>query len=405
MKKVLLFACVVFAAISASAQKLMPAEKSLVFIKQPVKVTNILANPDIQVKKMTAITANMDKAPAKADIYGSYIEDALSTDGELHTCSEATLSAANVQVEDGNVYDIQLVIDNGVISIYGKYDPATGVVNCGAQLSDGGGDATGYHFKVYGIVDGKLSEELSFTIDDDKAISCDQDGYIMYISDEGEYNGYTWDGPHFDPMFYPVNGVQAGFTNGISTGNQWVEYENSISVEDWGASVTIYNFCGMGALSIDINDDGTVSVPCGQAVYDLGFNEETQAEEIATYGKYFCFHGVDVDESTGNISTNTNKENVVGIISGNTITLTEYFRICSLFDSEGSCYAHNWYADGTTFTLNDGNYSNAAGVEEITETREDKIKNTKTYNVMGQQVNRATAKGLLIRDGKKFFKK
>ena len=32
------------------------------------------------------------------------------------------------------------------------------------------------------------------------------------------------------------------------------------------------------------------------------------------------------------------------------------------------------------------------------------VKNAKTYNIMGQQVNRAT-KGLVIRNGKKFLNK
>ena len=62
---------------------------------------------------------------------------------------------------------------------------------------------------------------------------------------------------------------------------------------------------------------------------------------------------------------------------------------------------------GSTITLNTGNFlaAGTTGIEEIGVTREEKIKNTKTYNLMGQQVNRATAKGLLIRDGKKYINK
>ena len=44
-------------------------------------------------------------------------------------------------------------------------------------------------------------------------------------------------------------------------------------------------------------------------------------------------------------------------------------------------------------------------IENFNNTREYKIKNTPTYNIMGQQVNRKDVKGLMIRDGKKYIAK
>lgn len=95
---------------------------------------------------------------------------------------------------------------------------------------------------------------------------------------------------------------------------------------------------------------------------------------------------------------------IKGTISGNTITFDNIFINCSDLTEDGYGLFDGYYRLGSTITLNEGNYT-ATGIEEIGVTREEKIKNTKTYNLMGQQVNRATAKGLLIRDGKKYIKK
>ena len=61
-----------------------------------------------------------------------------------------------------------------------------------------------------------------------------------------------------------------------------------------------------------------------------------------------------------------------------------------------------------TITLNEGNYllgGNGTGIDNVSTTLAERVKNSKTYNLMGQQVNRMESKGLLIRDGKKYIKK
>ena len=158
----------------------------------------------------------------------------------------------------------------------------------------------------------------------------------------------------------------------------------------------------MGCLSLDVNEDGTVSLAMGQPMADLGFNTQ---EDIDNFGKYLCIRGVDLKGD--GISTNLDKETSVGTISGNTITITEYTRMTSLISPDQRWYTGNWYADGMTITLNTGNFKGAQtnGIEVVKPTLEERAKNSKTYNLMGQQVNRATAKGLLIRDGKKYINK
>lgn len=397
MKRFLLFVGVAVAAMTVNAQKLSPVagEKSLVFEHKPVLCTSVNKTSGIVGKNMSAIAANLQKAPAQEDIYGIYIEDAAE---DIHVCSATTVSAATV---DGKEY-VKIVLDNEVISILGEYDAETGVINCGAQICDGGGNATGYHFEVYGIEGNNVSENLSFTVNEDKSLTCDQDGYIMYISDEGEYNGYTWDGPHWDPVLYKANGVQAGFQMGRSTSNEWVDFSYPVFIEDYEYSVNVYNYCALGCLAIDVNEDGTVSIPMGQPMTDMGFTDQN---DIDTYGAYLCVHGVDLT-ADNKMQTNTDKEVTVGTISGNTITIDEYTRISTKFDEEGSGYAQNWYADEMTITLDEGNYllGGTLGINDVKPTLEERAKNSKTYNLMGQQVNRKeAAKGILIRDGKKFI--
>lgn len=395
MRKYLLFVFAAIGAISVNAQKV--ANMRIASSEQLYqKVVNKMTTTNSAV--MANVNKTVAKAPALNEITGNYIED---NNFEFHECSAATVTL------DGD--SAIITFDDGYATVKGGYDPATGVINCSAQTC---GSYTNtqtkatYYFAIYGISElnldeGKLSitEDLSFTVADDKSISLDQLGYILVIYDstDPEAIDQTWNW-HTETHFIPVNAVQAGHTNGRSTQNQWAEYSMPVAVEDFDFSVNVYGFCGYGCLSIDINEDGTVTIPTGQPMFDLNNTEE----EAAVYGRYISFYGVDLTND-GGISTNTDKPSVTGTINGNTITIGEYFRLCSLFDAEGSGYAENWYADETTITLNEGNYL-ATGIKEVTTTREEMVKNAKTYNVMGQQVNRAT-KGLVIRNGKKFLNK
>lgn len=166
--------------------------------------------------------------------------------------------------------------------------------------------------------------------------------------------------------------------------------------------MNVYGFCGLGCVALDIDDELNVSISAGQPIY-VNPNVTTE-EDIATYGQYFYVVGCNIVGTS--LIPDYNKV-VPGKLSGNTITLSEYLLFRSRNDAEDMGYSLGAVADGLTITLNDGNFlaAGTTGIEEIGVTREEKIKNTKTYNLMGQQVNRATAKGLLIRDGKKYIKK
>ncbi len=394
MRKYLLFVFAAIGAISVNAQKIASIKTASVEQLQQKVVNRMTAN-------QSAVMANVNKAakaPALNNVVGNYIED---NNLNFHECSAATIT---LDEKDSVV----ITFDDGYATVKGWYDPATGIINCRAQLCGSYTNTqtkTSYYFAIYGISElnleeGKLNltEDLSFTVNDDKSITLDQLGYILIIvdSDDKDAIDKTWNW-HTETMLMPVNAIQAGYTNGRSTGNQWAEYSIPVAVEDFDFSVNVYGFCNYGCLAIDINEDGTVSIPTGQPMLELGLEED----QAAIYGEYLSFYGVDLT-ADGGIQTNTDKPAVVGTIEGNTITISEYFRLCSLFDSEGSGYAENWYADNTTITLNDGSY--IAGIQNVNGTREEMVKNTKTYNLMGQQVERAT-KGIVVRNGKKYLNK
>ncbi|MBS5528750.1 MAG: hypothetical protein KHX42_11445 [Prevotella sp.] len=399
MKKLLLFACAALTSMTVGAQTELASI---------TKLAHNNVKEAVIAGKTSTINNAVAAAPALDALAGNYTETV--PEGELISCSPAVVSI------DGT--NVKMEFANGAAVVTGTYDAATGVINIGEQACGSKTDSRGtWEFLIRGLASineaaGTLqtTNELSFTVDADGNIDCNQLGYFIKVTKftaaagssytDGQYDGATWNWAQ-EPRFIQCNGVQKGHQNGRNT-NGWEEFSNSVSIEDYEYSVNVYNYCEMGCLSIDVNEDGTVSIAMGQPMADLGF--ETQ-EDIDNFGKYLCIRGVDLEGN--NISTNLEKETSVGTISGNTITITEYTRMTSLISSDQRWYTGNWYADGMTITLNTGNFKGTQtnGIEVVKPTLEERAKNSKTYNLMGQQVNRATAKGLLIRDGKKYIKK
>lgn len=412
MKKFLLFICAAVVAVSASAQqyaKVSNDAKSLVFAKQPKKNTKVNVIPEVlaKVKNTSVLKSSVKKAPAMENVYGNYVEDMMTETlwGDMiHACSEASLAEFEFE---GEKY-INLVLDGGMADILGEYDPETGVLDCGAQYCY---EHPNYGaFAILGLVyaeDGyDVTEDLSFTIDDDNYIYCNQDGYVILLQ-EGAYAGYTWDGFHEGVTLFPSNATQYVIENSNATGG-WAPVKYNVGVADYETQVNVYSFCGYGLVYMDINDDLTVSMPTGQPVADL-LSEAQDPDGV--YGTLNIV-AVSLDRNAGTIRRNYNQADIKGKLVGNTITFVDvddanlYFAIATNQDAEEAAYGLGWYTD-LEIVLNEGEYlaAGSAGITENTVTREEKIKNTKTYNMLGQQVNRDAAKGLLIRDGKKYIKK
>jgi len=408
MKKLLLFVCAAITAVSANAQeavsgKFITAEQARQNVANKVLSTSAVSIAEVAASSNTSAVA---AAPALNEIAGNYVEDSFNA---LHECSSAT-----VTIDRENV---KLTVTDGSVVMTGSYDAATGIITFPKQECGVYTDTRGtFTFELYGIGtqqpngNWSLTEGVAFTVDDEGIISCNQTGYYVRITaftpaegseyTEADMVGAAWTSS-WETRFMPVNATQACTANLAQTG--YTKYNFPVYVEDYEYSVNVYGFLDLGCVSLDIDDNLNVSISVGQPIR---YNYAVKTPEAAAvYGQYYYVTPCDIEGK----SLIPNRTKVVpGKLSGNTITISEYFLLRSNDDAEGMGYSYGAVVDGSTITLNEGNFikgGSGTGIDEIGVTREEKIKNTKTYNIMGQQVNRATAKGLLIRDGKKYIKR
>lgn len=400
MKKLLLSAFAALTVMTAAAQSYRPFEgeaKSLVYNKyQPMSVKQDLNTENITLKDYSTVKAAIKQmAPAQNDIYGKYIETSFD---DVVACTATELSSY-VETDENNIETeyVKMVVGDGYAEIYGIYDPETGVINCGAQYCY---DHEKYgKFVIYGLDDEfKTLNELSFTVQDDGSIWLDQPMFVIIMDDYSEQVESTqvWNFG-FGTQLSKVNATENTAASLLSGGSfqDWEYRDFDVAVEDLESSVNVYGFEGLGLVSIDVNEDGTVSMSTGQ---DLIYMPESYDPD----GVYGNEHIIGVTETEDNkIRINDDATEVTGTISGNTINIPGYFAIASNPDNNGARY---WvgYFHNATITLNEGSF--AAGIEELRPTVEDRLKNTKTYNIMGQQVDK-NAKGIVIVNGKKYLNK
>lgn len=395
MKKIFTLIVCATMAIAASAQTLaQPAQegRSLVLAKQ-LKASNVVnAAEKVQAQDFTALRAKFKAA--QADLYGQYImtnyEDIYSTStAEMKKLEEDGIEYVNLVWGDGD-YDIVGTFANDTITFPAQY------VETWSSSEDYG------RLVLYGLVqkeDGLYSTNaIHFVVDPETGLlNLVEDGWTFNIPDYGQY---YWERGYASSLMKP-NGVMAAAVNGKSFGSDWVQKEWPIYIEDNTENIVVYNFLGMAAIGMDINEDLSVSIEMKQPIRELG------SDDPDTYGKYLCLNGVDTEGNS--IRSNNEKETSAARLSDiNSIITEEYMHVCSEWDSEGGGYALGWIADEATFTLNEGEYKicegQETGIESVETTRAEKLGNQRTYNIMGQQVNR-NAKGLIIRDGKKLFVK
>ncbi|MBQ3741050.1 MAG: hypothetical protein II854_01460 [Prevotella sp.] len=400
MKKSLLIAFAAVLALTANAQKID-------FSQGFMPVTNIskreaakalakkIQNKAPQTfRDYSAVKAAFaQKAPEQADILGKYIDEetAYTASGTLTYKTNIPVTIFEKEVEGTTYVCIHGLLAEGEDEgIMGVYDPSTGVIDCGNQIV--------FNHKTYGNVavcgiDGDNTvEELSFTVDEDGTIAIDQDGWYAYLPDyepADEDDSNIWN-LGWECFMAPVNGYLRYDIYGQSG---WVDDQKSdIFIEDFGTAVNVYNYFG-GTVSMTIDDDLKVSMPTKQVI------ATTPSSAVKdTYGYFVYLVGMN------GTSPDQTMEEISGTLTGNTILFPSYGCICSDEDEEGLAYRTYYY--DATIVLNEGNFiADPTGIEEVKTTLEDRIKNTKTYNMLGQQVDRSKATGLLIRGGKKYIKK
>lgn len=405
MKKFLLLSCAALATVTANAQDYKMSNidfgktqsMAMKAITPAPQRSNMEITPALKsaVKDMSAIKNKMAKAPALSNLDGDYIEHYLGTGySQDYTFTQA--GSVSTTTQDGKKY-VQLVMANGYATVVGEYDEAAGTITCGSQYvyedtKNGWG-----RFVIYGIdSEDKLTEDLSFTVDDNGVITCDQAGFYIHMPEyeDGKYAwtlGYEW-------VISPVNGVHSFAVNQNNQG--WKDITDvPVSVDDAGFFVDVYNFLSMGYVSMDVNDDCTVSMPVGQPMLPCAYI--SQSIDTSVYGEFFILYGT-TSEDGESWGLDLEATDIKGKIEGNTLYFEQLFPVLTLLDEESAGYSMGWFG-GVTISL-DKDFQIAAGIEDVNNTVESKIKNAKTFNIMGQRVN-SDAKGLIIRDGKKFLKK
>lgn len=393
MKRFLLSVAVVAMATVASAQVVLSnkAELGVVASARP----ELFRVPELSVSSVVPAGRTLEKVAMKKaesttlSIAGEWIEN---DDSDVPETNVFTISAVE-GYSDVNCKVEGLV--KGYATVYGLWDVETKTLTIpGAQIC--------YEYKEYGEMsllgmvdtgDGKVGlseDDIIFEMDEDGTLSLSNyDGLFIYMENEQFADQPCWTYA-FAPELFRPNGVMEVYN---STKNGWVPSEDVVYVDDWGFQVTVYNFVGMSAVSIDIDEETLkCEMPAGQPVYDYtGTTVDT-----SIYGN---MHVVAADSDAEGWFVNEEKEAVACHIEGNKILSDEYFLLVSNFDEEGNAYGMGWFSD-LTITKTDG--YQACGISQVATSTTSP--STKIYNALGQQVN-AKAKGLVICNGKKRINK
>ena len=419
MRKFLLSACAAVVSLAASAQVLQtPLCKTV--LNNNVKFDNMTS-----VKAIKNVQSNAKKAaPARIahdGIYGLYILGYTDQD-EKWSCDSVLVEKANVTDEkSGATYNTKFTFcsENAPTSFYGQYDAAAGTITCPVQRSGSfSGNTTqgpvDYKFKVGVLLPSGdqyvFSEEpFVFKVDEDRTILLDvaEGGALANIIEEKQtlWNFF------FSLELKPANAVISYSRAGRKEGT-YDDFVHAAYVEDYGNNVSVYGYAwfqpssGMGlstVTSLDIDQDLNVLFTGPQNAFPVsvfGIRDEEA-------GKYFKILGTKPGKEEGWVEADTSEpSHVNGKLSGNKIVMDMFPVLTNLWKDPATQETKGygfWYLN-YVITLDEGVFKadpSYAGINGVTETS---VKNVKTYNLFGQEVP-ANTKGLVIRDGKKFFNK
>lgn len=424
MKKVLLFACAAIVSLSASAQ---------VFNKNVKPISKMVKAPQIskmlEADELSEFTSSSNcpaakiirKADATDGIYGLYLMvNEIDNEGTLG-CDSIEIKQVNKTIGE-TACDVEFKIPQGQ-TFYGHYDPATKTVTCPAQ-SVGTVDYNGtdYSLRIYPIVeqDGKyyydFEEPFSFTLEDDGTWSFNQEA--LYI-DMNENQEMIWTA-YYPTALKPVNGVAAYYRLN-SKGTDYDEILSACNIQDYGFQVSVSGYPALegtnsmslaAVVNIDVNDDGTVALPAGQNIWPTSLLLRNQGDEIVkAAGPYYLTWGskefYDEESGKNKYQFDDDLENgkAGGTVADNMIKLNPYPLATKPFTNPttGKTNQYGFFTSGSIIQLVNGTFG--GGVNDINSvSREEMAKNAKCYNILGQRV-KANTKGLVIRDGKKFYNK
>ena len=452
MKKTLLIAvAALFVAIGANAQakKMIGAQKP-VCVAEQLNVQAKQMKADFKLPQAMRADMKINTRRAAADLSGTYILDYKNWDRDFTASSTFTIQAESGTIEldqyekdeatgkyptfDYNVKLIDFTYAGAVA--YGLYDEEAGQIAIPVQTivaEKGNYGRIVFSALVLDKDDAPLAYGYSMVLNvyADGTIEIDEGDFTEEAAEEPAFEGayiggfynilpdyeaqpnaawnYGFEAETFTPnaiMSCDVSGYLR--TDGETQGWQDERASYPIYVENFDTELLVHNFINMAPVSVTVNGDGTCALPMGQEVDDYDYSGED--------GDYGRMRLVGVYLDGNQIGSDYDKTSVDGTIfdvergtiidffdlnsEGKVVqdeTHVPYVRIATGHDSQGLAYGM-----GFLFAIRFEIPNVETGIKTVTDVKANG--NSKTYNLMGQEVN-AAAKGLVIKNGKKMIVK
>lgn len=452
MKKFVLLAIIATVAMVANAQKILAPVDMKAGTKMSSQSMSIATTAPAFMKDAASATSmkktSLRKAEAESDgIYGSWIMNGIETVGdntsdatweatalELSQTGEMTISVPSTPMTDSKGNALNCYIEglmNGYANVYGNFDAETNkltipVQSCYTHSTYGGFDILNIVAKDGGMYFSE--DDITFTYDPEfNTFTQDDEGMAIFMSEyyettKAESMGECMWSILFDIEVLPVNGVMQYYFNArTNTGFAgWKPYVCNVYVDDWGFSASVYNALDMSTIYFDIDmepvmGDFTITLDDDNVITTNHYFNTTMnnLQPISPVngdketGWAIMLVGV-TESAEGNLAWDYDKElAATGWVVRNYLMTDEdsYMYGMSYLDAEGSGFMSGVY---TGFTIekfdNFAADADADGIRDIKPTLEESLKNRKVYNLQGQLVNK-NAKGILVREGKKFLNK
>lgn len=412
----------------------MAQEKTLAFtdfsrvqmkkVLQPQKPSNAEIK---KIKTFTALsTTNASNRASDAYPYGDWIYSAMEGENPhvANSLSEFTLEEANVQdPDDGTVYNVKVNNLGGyVFSMYGRYDAEAHTLTIPSwqvvynHSTEGDCAIAGYTGEQYD--DNIILEE-----DENGNFTMTNDGWnIIIVNEESAYYGY-YILENSETEFYKPNAM-CSFMAPSNSG--YKEISGTAYVEDYGEQLLVYgmfSYAGDASITaIDMQENGIALIASDQQV-DSEDQSDYVKENYGADGDFSYLRFVpwlvktdEKDDDGEYIYDYATVEDIDGALAyayhnplpclinnDKTSLYSPYlFTFATAYVAGVGALNYGEFYD-LTLTLTEGTFNiNVTAINEVNTVK--KTAAAKTYNMMGQEVGK-DAKGLLIRDGKKFVVK
>lgn len=421
MKKVLLFACMAVATLSASAQiKGESYLSKMARVCSPMKVAEAsapVANPTSADK--ATIMKSLKRAASHDGIYGLYIQSSTGLSDSDPACDSIYVEKANL-TQDGVTYNVKFTIPSASapLSYYGVYDEASKKITClgGQYCGEYINTASAVDFKLYvcAMIGNDFSDLSQVQISDDAfTYSVEDDG--IYLDELGLYIGIENQDSYWSVMGYqtlkPANAVMSFVSQYF--GDEPVV--NAVSVDNLLTTYNIYGFAkfansnGLGlspVASFDVDDEYSATMKAGMNFWDATMFMGTSYDSDS-YGKWFKNYGITfgTGDQEGYVLRDDDLDNGkdYGFLKDENTLAIQPFPVLSNFVADpatGEKGAYGTWLQKITVTMTDGSF--VTGINNVNAVKT--AKDNKVYNMLGQRVA-ANTKGLVICNGKKYINK